>query len=288
MNDDSTHPEPIAVGRIDFVNTAPVYHGIDSGQVTCPGRTVAAPPAELNRLLTRGKIDISAVSSAAYAHTFPRWLLLPDLSITARGAIGSVVLARREKQPLVGRPRIGLTDKSATAQALTRLLLEDARGLQPDYRQVNLDAGIPTDLDAMLVIGDDALRLPYRETYPHITDLGAAWRAWTGLPMVFGVWAVTRTFAEHHPEATAAVTRALQASRDAGLADLDGAAGRAAHRSGLPAPLCRDYLAPIDYALGPEHVRALEQFFTRLATRGECTPDVRPAFFPLGHPATTP
>lgn len=280
-------PAPFGVGRIDFVNTAPVYHGIDCGRVTCPGRTVAAPPAVLNRLLERGEIRISAVSSTAYAQAFPRWLLLPDLSITARDSIGSVVLARREARPLAGRPRVGLTDKSATAQALTRLLLEEAHHLRPGYRQVDLNAGIPTDLDALLVIGDDALRLPYRETYPHVTDLGTAWRAWTDLPMVFGVWAVDRAFAREHPQTTAAVANALRASRDAGLADLDGAAERAAKRSGLPASVCRDYLAPIDYRLGAEHVRALEHFFDRLAARGELDSGVHALFF-TADPATSP
>src|SRR5205814_1724945 len=43
--------------------------------------------------------------------------------------------------------------------------------------------------DAALIIGDPALRLD-PETLPCRTlDLGEEWVAWTGLPMVFAVWA---------------------------------------------------------------------------------------------------
>lgn len=288
MHASESSPASFGVGRIDFVNTAPVYLGIDRGDVACPGRVVAAPPAALNGLLEQGEIQISAVSSVAYARAFPRWLLLPDLSITAHGAIGSVVLARRAGGPGAGRPRIGLSDKSATAQALTRLVLEASPGPRPDYRQVDLSAGLPTDLDGLLLIGDDALRLPYRATFPEVVDLGAAWRAQTGLPMVFGVWAVDRAFAVRHPGTTARVTQALQASRDVGVADLEAAAAAAARRSGLSVDVCLDYLAPIDYTLGPTHVRALEHFFDRLAAHDLIGRDVEPSFFPADPAATAP
>ena len=80
------------VGRIDFINTAPVYYGMDIGRVQCPGREVKGPPSTLNRLLRTGEIQISAISSVAYAQAYPQWLLLPSLSISARGPVQSVLL----------------------------------------------------------------------------------------------------------------------------------------------------------------------------------------------------
>ena len=45
------------------------------------------------------------------------------------------------------------------------------------------------ECDAALIIGDPALRLdPARLPYETL-DLGAEWVAWSGLPMVFAVWA---------------------------------------------------------------------------------------------------
>ena len=44
------------------------------------------------------------------------------------------------------------------------------------------------DADAALIIGDPALKVD-RERY-FVYDLAAEWRALTGLPFVFAVWAV--------------------------------------------------------------------------------------------------
>ena len=65
----------------------------------------------------------------------------------------------------------------------------------PDLTEMLLEA------EAAVLIGDVALRAlydaPKRGLY--VTDLGQAWREWTGLPMVFAVWAVRREFAQAHP-----------------------------------------------------------------------------------------
>ena len=50
-----------------------------------------------------------------------------------------------------------------------------------------------------VLIGDAALRAAHDNKHLHVTDLGQAWREWTGLPMVFAVWAARRDFAEQHP-----------------------------------------------------------------------------------------
>ena len=105
------------VGRIDFINTAPVYYGIDTGTIQCPGETVLGPPARLNRMLEAGEIQISAISSVAYATHYPDWLLLPHLSISSRGPVESVLLGFREPVERGAAPIIGLSDKSATAKA---------------------------------------------------------------------------------------------------------------------------------------------------------------------------
>ncbi len=55
---------------------------------------------------------------------------------------------------------------------------------------------------------------------PFELDLGQAWQELTGLPFVFGVWAVRRDFAEAHPAATATLHRLLLRSRDWGLGSL--------------------------------------------------------------------
>jgi len=268
------------VGRIDFINTAPIYYGMDTGQVSCPGETVNASPAALNKMLKTHKIRISAISSVAYAHAYPQWLILPSLSISARGPVQSVLLCMKHPLKEAGpEPVIGLSDKSATSKALTRLLLEDRSALKPRYTDIDLSAGIPPDLDGLLVIGDDALMLGYRKAYPRIIDLGAFWADWTGLPFVFGLWAVDKGFAESNPKETGAVVQALHNSKELGKKNSDAAAMLASQRTGVPKKTCRAYLANIECDLGKEHRAGLDRFYDLLKARGEIEKAVKPLFW---------
>ena len=81
------------------------------------------------------------------------------------------------------------------------------------------------------MIGDAALLLSARRhAYPHVTDLGEAWKAWTGLPFVFAVWAARRAVDR---QAVRDVHRALLASRKWGLAHLGDLAERASEATGV-------------------------------------------------------
>jgi chorismate dehydratase len=124
-------------------------------------------------------------------------------------------------------------------------------------------AGLPHD--AVLVIGDAALMLAARAAYPHMVDLGQAWKEWTGLPFVFAVWAARR---QADAAAVRAVHAALLESRAWGLAHLDLLAAEAAANTGLTEPVCRRYLGDLDYALSYRHLAGLTDFFRRLAHDG--------------------
>lgn len=266
------------VGRIDFINTAPVYLGIDTGRVICPGRARSGSPAEMNRLMNEKRLEIASISSVAYAESFPDILILPGLSISSCGPVRSVLLySRRPLAELAGT--VGLSIRSATARALTRIIVEDFHGRRPAYRDLDTSRTVPDDLDGLLVIGDDALTLDLESTFPHVLDLGAFWHETTGLPFVFGLWGVRAAFACERPDVVESVRDALARSLQIGLADLDGAARLAARRLGLPARQCARYLEQIDYSLDAAHTRSLSRFFGLLKTRGEIGRDVELRFF---------
>lgn len=267
------------VGRINFINTAPVYYGIDTGRVECPGETVEGSPAALNGLLERGELQVSAISSAAYSRVFPRWLILPRLSISARGPVRSVLLCLREPLQPGRRLDIGLSDKSETAKALARIVLENVNETEPTYHDVKLSKKAPEGLDGFLVIGDDALKLNFRDRYPHVMDLGEFWFKWTGLPFVFGLWAVDRAFAKAHPEETALLSSALLHSKDLGKRAVEDAARLASLRAGVPEELCRIYLRHIEYDLDEDHLKGLHRFFRLMKERGEIGESVEPAIW---------
>lgn len=255
------------LGRIPWINCTPVTGAIDRGIVPVDADLVTGTAAELNDLLAAGALDVSVVSAVEYARDAAAYHLLPDLAISADGPVHSVALfSRRPVDELDGRAVLR-TASSRTSVLLLELLCRHRWKVAPRFAVARAEpsdlpalAGLPHD--AVLVIGDAALQLQASGAYPHVYDLGAEWKAWTGLPFVFAVWAARR---EAPPKAVQGLHRSLLASREWGLAHLDLLAADAARVTGVPVRTCRDYLGTLDYALGGAEREGLTTFFHRLA-----------------------
>jgi len=255
------------IGRIGYINCAPVYGAIDRGIVALPpgGELVTGTPAELNDLLVAGELDVSVISAIEYARHAKELVLLPELAISCDGPVRSVALfSRRTVGQLDGRTVL-LSASSRTSVALLELLCKEVWKVTPKFAEARAEARDLDDLaalphEAVLVIGDAALALAARGTYAHRYDLGAEWKRWTGLPFVFAVWAATRVAS---PAAVRRGHAALLASRKWGLAHLDEISRDVAHATGLPPATCLEYLSGLDYALTPKHVAGLTDFFRR-------------------------
>src|SRR6476620_6022342 len=162
----------IRLGRISYVNMAPVFH-----RLTHEVEEVTGVPTTLNRMLLDGEIDVAPISSIEYARNAPRLRLLPRLCVSSEGAVDSIQLVTR--MPL-GRVRtVAVTPESATSVVLTKVLI-------PQAELLPLTAA--DEADAKLLIGDAALKSAFEDPTPH-HDLGRLWLERTGLPMVFAVWA---------------------------------------------------------------------------------------------------
>ena len=265
------------VGRIPYINCFPVYGAIDRGVVPLAHELVDGTPTTLNRLMDEGALDVSVVSAVEYARDARRYLLLPDLAITSDGPVRSVLLfSKRPAGELAGR-RVLVSRSSMTSVALLDLLFEHVWRCRPDFAPADAETADIARFgeqphEARLVIGDAALLLSGGASaahgapeYPYVYDLGAEWKAWTGLPFVFAVWVAQRTA----PVAEAlAVHAALIASRDWGLDHLDELSAQAAAATGLPEGTCREYFAGLDYGLSYPHLAGLTTFFHRLAEKG--------------------
>jgi len=125
-----------------------------------------------------------------------------------------------------------------------------------------------------VLIGDAALRArtdaPARGLV--VTDLGEAWREWTGLPMVFAVWAVRRDFAAANPGVVKEVHEAFLASRELCLAELDTVAAAAARWEPFPAGELADYFRVLDFSLGARQIAGVREFAARAAAAGAVPP----------------
>lgn len=262
------------LGRIPWINCFPVYGALDRGLVKTDADVVSATAAELNDLLAAGQLDVSVVSAVEYARNASDYLLLPDLAISSDGPVMSVLLCSRRPFDQLTAATVLRTSSSRTSVLLLELLCRHRWQVRPRFATVR---GEPGDLaaltaiphDAVLVIGDAALMLAAGGEYPHVADLGAEWKAWTGLPFVFAVWAARRA---SDLGAARTVHQELLASRAWGMTHLDLLAEAAAGKTGLPVHVCRAYLGELDYELGPAHIAGLTNFFERLATEGLAPP----------------
>lgn len=257
------------IGMVNYINTAPIYEpwkrrGADSGWIV-----EEAPPAILNRKLAAGDIDLGFVSCIEYAVHPWLYRILPDLSISANGPVGSVFLfAKKPVRELDGQ-LVLLTSQSDTSVLLAKVVLEEFYGVKPQYVRGEVDGEHRESCSALLAIGDDALRLVEEGGFSCQLDLGETWKEHTGLPFVFAVCAVREDFCISQPEMLAALHRRFLECREEGRARLKDICMIAAPRIPMEVADCFAYLKGIQYDLAEEKCAALERFFSLLIKRGE-------------------
>ena len=244
----------IRLGRIAYLNMAPVFFGLDIDV-----EQVEGVPTELNRALLAGRVDVAPISSVAWARNAERLLVLPRLCVSSDGAAGSVQLVTRLPLERVGS--IAVTPESATSVVLARVLVPDAE---------HVPLGEPAD--ATLLIGDAALRSAYDDPTPH-HDLGRLWRDRTGLPMVFALWACS----DPPPPGTAELEDVLVTSISRAREEPERLARDCAQRYGYPAGFLARYFERLRYDFGPREREGLQAFLDLATEAGEldAVPELR-------------
>ncbi|MBM7077828.1 menaquinone biosynthetic enzyme MqnA/MqnD family protein [Micromonospora humida] len=272
------------VGHIQFLNCLPIYWGLMRSGALLDVDLHKDSPDRLSAALVAGDLDIGPISQVEYLRHADELLLLPGLAVGSDGPVLSVnVVSTRPLAELDGR-RVALGSTSRTGVLLAQLLLADRYGVHPEYFRCPPDlTQMLLEADAGVLIGDVALRALYEAPGRGlaVTDLGQAWREWTGLPMVFAVWAVRRDFAAAHPGLIKEVHEAFLRSRDLCLAELDQVAEAAARWEPFDAATLATYFRALDFSLGERQVAGLREFARRAAATGEAPalPEDGPEFF---------
>lgn len=272
------------VGHIQFLNCLPIYWGLMRSGALIDVDLHKDSPDRLSAALVAGDLDIGPISQVEYLRHADDLLLLPDLAVGSDGPVLSVnVVSTRPLTQLDGR-RVALGSTSRTGVLLARLLLAERYGVRPEYFRCPPDlTQMLLEADAGVLIGDVALRALHEAPRRGlaVTDLGQAWREWTGLPMVFAVWAVRRDFAAAHPGLVKEVHQAFLRSRDLCLAELDEVAASAARWEPFDAATLASYFRVLDFSLGVRQVAGLREFARRAAGAGEAPalPAGGPEFF---------
>src|SRR3954467_3457544 len=272
MSDSVSRPR---VGHIQFLNCLPIYWGLMRSGALLDVDLYKDTPDRLNTALVTGDLDIGPISLVEYLRHADDLLLLPNLAVGSDGPVLSVNLtSTRPLAELDGRP-VALGSTSRTGVLLAQMLLAEKYGANPRYFRCPPDlAQMLMEADAGVLIGDPALRAMYEGPARglRVTDLGEAWRDWTGLPMVFAVWAVRKDYAAANPGQVKEVHEAFQRSRDLCLGELDEVAGAAARWEPFDAATLAAYFRAWDFSLGDRQIAGVREFARRAAARGEVPP----------------
>lgn len=195
----SNNSDTIRLGHINYANSLPIYDAIFEKDIPFSGKIISDHPAELNHMIINDMLDISPVSSIEYARNQEKLLLLNGLCINSHGAVYSVLLASSLPLNKLNGKRIGLTENSATAQVIVRILLQDIFGFHCEFVTIPFEkCGLLEGVDAELIIGDAAFL--YKDKTPYCYDLAEEWLNATGKSVVFAVWVVRKEFALKFPE----------------------------------------------------------------------------------------
>jgi len=274
MTDPETHVRP-RVGHIQFLNCLPLYDGLVRSRALLDIDLRKDTPDRLSDMLIAGDLDIGPISLMPALANSSDLLVLPGLAVGSEGPVLSVVLVGTRPPEQLDGARVALGSTSRTSVVLSRILLEQRLGVRPTYEVMPPDLNtMLQSADAAVLIGDVALRATYEAERLglHLTDLGAAWKDWTGLPMVFAVWAVRAAYAREHPETVREVHAAFVSSLRSSLDDLDAVAKRASRWEVFDAPTLAGYFRSLDFGLGPAQQAGIDEFVRRAAALGAVPP----------------
>jgi chorismate dehydratase len=265
------HDRRPRVGHIQFLNCLPLYWGLVHSGALLDVDLHRDTPDRLSDRLVEGDLDIAPISLVEYLRHADELTLLPDLAVGSDGPVMSCVLVSQLPLSELGGELVSLGSTSRTTIELAKMVLEERIGVRPRYLTC------PPDLPAMMLegpaavlIGDAALRATLHDG-PRlglgVHDMGAAWRDWTGLPMVFAVWAARRSFADDHPGLVKDVHHAFVRSREISLARVDEVAASAARWEDFQADALVRYFTTLDFSLGERQLAGLAEFARMVGPR---------------------
>ena len=251
---------------MSYLNTAPLAWGLAQGPQRELVELEFATPADCAEKVRCGEVDAALVPTIELARQ-PDLAVVPGGCIACDGPVRSILLIC--KKPFDDVESIAIDEGSRTSVVLVQILALELHGTRPAVRPhaPQLDKMLQA-ADAALIIGDPALRLDpkmleWRGQPVHVYDLGAEWKALTGLPMVFAVWATNPI------DDPAPLVAALTGSAAYGLGRIGEIVRTESGRLGFEADFLRKYLThDIRYELTAAERKAMDTYLQLAARQG--------------------
>lgn len=268
----------LCVGEISYLNCTPLFTSLRKNFQDSDYRFIVGHPSELNGRLRSGEIDLCPSSSIEYAQNPDLYLILPDLSISSKGPVGSVLLFSRVPIARLDGASIGLTGESETSVILLKILLSLQFSFANSYCKIEpSEQNLYQEHDAILLIGDKALTAAAKGTGGHVYDLGALWQEFTGLPFVFALWLLRADALGESADVVALLHERLVLSKRVAIESLAEIAATLKQNIWTNSSFLINYWNIISYDLTDEHIKGLKLFYHYAAVCGfiESEPELR-------------
>lgn len=174
----------LKIGFMDYANVYPIFYYLLQDKNL---EFIKGFPADLNKLMRSGEVDISPVSSIEFARNHNKYVVHKNVCVSSIGAVKSVNIYSNYKAEDLDGKKIYFTKESNTSTVLCRIVLEKFYNIKPIYIDDE------TEADAKLLIGDKALFAYYNSDSKYIIDLGSQWYNFTKLPFVFALWTINKS-----------------------------------------------------------------------------------------------
>ncbi|MDX3690663.1 menaquinone biosynthetic enzyme MqnA/MqnD family protein [Streptomyces europaeiscabiei] len=267
------------VGHIQFLNCLPLYWGLARTGTLLDFELTKDTPEKLSEQLVRGDLDIGPITLVEFLRNADDLVAFPDIAVGCDGPVMSCVLVSQVPLERLDGARVALGSTSRTSVRLAQLLLAESVGVQPSYYTCPPDLPLMMrEAEAAVLIGDAALRANLLDGPNYgleVHDLGAMWKAWTGLPFVFAVWAARRDYLEREPEVTRKVHEAFLASRDLSLTEVTKVAEQAARWEAFDEQVLERYFTTLDFRFGEPQLSAVAEFARRVGPTTGFPADVK-------------
>jgi chorismate dehydratase len=231
----------------------PLVYPLEEGLVKNDFEIVYENPSRLSTLLLEKKVDLGLIPVAELLKR-DIYRIVPNLSISSRGEVASVVLL--SKKSVAEIKTVAVDSRSQSSSSLLRIILEIFNNVNPDYIQRRPDGSFLDGVDAGMYIGNDGLRIRYSPPSGYkVVDLGQVWTKETGLPFVYAVYAVREEVD------LGKNLEALEMAKSMGLKHIDKIAKTYSQGVNLSEDICYKYLTErIYYDLGEKEIAGITAF----------------------------
>lgn len=249
----------IRIGHNPNTNMLPMFHFLPKEHPLL--ECITAEPTGHNAMLSDGRIDMAPISAFSYGEHWQEYLILPNLSVSTQGRVGSILLFSKVPLQNLDGLTVALTDTSATSVNLTKILLHHYYAVDPHYLTMRSNLqGMFARADAALLIADAAIQAALLQPECYIYDLGEEWFNLTGFSMTYAVWAFSKRLLFQREEEVFTVYQMLIDAKAKASSNMEDIFKTCQTMLGGTLQFWQDYFSRFNYGLDQTTVTGLKKY----------------------------